>query len=78
MAEVIIRDLDAELVALLEKQATERGRSLEAHVRDVLRLALNEKAPGSFRELAARSRAATAGRRHTPSQVLLREGRDER
>jgi hypothetical protein len=28
--------------------------------------------------LAAELRALTSGRRHTPAEVLLREGRDER
>jgi hypothetical protein len=37
-----------------------------------------EKRRASFKAMAARIRAMTAGRRHTPSEILLREGRDER
>ncbi len=32
----------------------------------------------TFETLAAEFRALTAGRDHTPSEVLMREGRDER
>jgi hypothetical protein len=39
---------------------------------------LAEEPRRSFRELAAKVRSMTKGRRHTPSEILLREGRDER
>ena len=50
----------------------------EAEHREILRQALSGEAEPSFDELAAEFRKLTRGRRHTPSEVLLREGRDER
>lgn len=50
-----------------------RAAQLEA-----LRQALAAEPPLPFDELAARMRAITAGRKHTPAEVLLRESRDER
>ena len=68
-----------ELVAKLKLRAAEHGRSAEAEHREILREALSrEPRRRSFKELAARVRAMTAGRRQTPSEILLREGRDER
>jgi antitoxin FitA len=78
MAQLIVRHLDAELVARLKMRAAEHGRSAEAEHREILRQALAEEPRRSFKELAAQVRALTAGRRHTPSELLLREGRDER
>jgi len=78
MAQLIVRNLDAELVARLKMRAAEHGRSAEAEHREILRHALAEEPRRSFRELAAQVRSMTAGRRHTPSEALLREGRDER
>ena len=79
MAQLVVRNLDEELVAKLKLRAAEHGRSTEAEHREILREVLNqEPRRRSFRELAARVRAMTAGRQHTPSEILLREGRDER
>lgn len=61
----------------LKRRANRNGRSAEAEHRDILRQALAGDAEPSFDDLAAELRAVTAGRRHTPSEVLLREGRDE-
>ncbi|PYE90525.1 hypothetical protein [Phyllobacterium leguminum] len=44
---------------------------------EALRQAIEEKT-ATFDELAAELRKLTAGRKHTPSEVLLREARDER
>ncbi len=79
MAQLVVRNLDEELVAKLKLRAARHGRLAEAEHREILREALSEE-PGrqSFKEMAARVRAMTAGRRHTPSEILLREGRDER
>ncbi len=77
---LLVRDVDDELVERLESRAARHNRSPEAEHREILRQVL----PGepaeteSFKEFAARFRAQTAGRRHTPSGVLLRESRDER
>ena len=78
MAQLIVRNLDEELVLRLKLRAAEHGRSAEAEHREILRQALAEEPRRSFRELAAKVRSMTAGRTHTPSEALLREGRDER
>jgi antitoxin FitA len=43
-----------------------------------LRQTLRGEPEGDFDKLAAELRAMTAGRKHTPSEKLLRESRDER
>jgi antitoxin FitA len=78
MAQLVVRNLDNELVARLKRRAVEHGRSAEAEHREILRQALMEEPRRSFKELAARVRSMTAGRVHTPAEILLREGRDER
>ena len=77
MAQLIVRNLDEELVFALTLRAAERGRSAEAEHREILRQALAAEPRPSFKELAAKVRSMTAGRAHTPSEALLREGRDE-
>ncbi|MFZ3235285.1 MAG: hypothetical protein WA417_01510 [Stellaceae bacterium] len=47
-------------------------------MRRFLRHILRAEPEIDFSLLAAALRALTAGRRHTPAEVLLREGRDER
>ena len=47
-------------------------------MRDILRQTLSGEAETDFDTLAAELRALTSGRRHTPAEDLLREGRDER
>ena len=78
MAQLIVRNIDDELVIRLKLRAAEHGRSAEAEHREILRQVLAEEPRRSFKELAAQVRAMTAGRRHTPADVLVREGRDER
>lgn len=78
MASLSVRNLDDDLVARLKRRAARHGRSTEAEVRDILRLALSAEAESDFDRLAAELRALTAGRRHTPAEALLRESRDER
>ena len=78
MAQLVVRNLDEELIVKLKKRAVENGRSAEAEHREILRQALAEEPRRSFKELAAKVRSMTEGRRHTPSEELLREGRDER
>jgi antitoxin FitA len=78
MAQLIVRNVDDELVARRKKRAAEHGRTAEAEHRKILHEALVEEPQKSFKELAARVRAMTAGRPQTPSEALLREGRDER
>ena len=73
-----VRNLDEELVARLKRRAQRHGRSTEAEHREILRQALSVEPEASFEELAAQLRKLTAERKQTPSEVLLREGRDER
>ena len=78
MAQLVVRNLDKELVLRLKLRAAEHGRSAEAEHREILRQALAAEPRRSFKELSAKVRSMTAGRTHTPSEALLREGRDER
>jgi plasmid stability protein len=73
-----VRNLDEDLIARLKRRAARHGRSAEAEHREILRQALAGEAEPGFDDLAAELRALTAGRKHTPAEVLLREGRDER
>ena len=77
MASLHVRNVSDEIVAKLKERAARNGRSAEAEHRKLL----NEVLGGdglSFDELAARLRERTKGRYHTPSEILQREGRDER
>ena len=65
--------------ALLEKlahRAARHGRSVEAEHLAILKEALNAEPP--FDEIASKLRALLHGRQHTPSELLMREGREER
>jgi plasmid stability protein len=73
-----VRNLDDELVAKLKRRAARHGRSTEAEHREILRQALATEVEPSFDSLAADLRKLTRRRKHTPSEVLLREGREER
>ncbi|MEJ2229370.1 MAG: plasmid stabilization protein [Alphaproteobacteria bacterium] len=50
MASITIPDVDDKLKASLEARAAQRGRSLEAEARDILREALNAQKPGQTPE----------------------------
>ena len=65
MAQLIVRNLDDGLVVRLKLRAAEHGRSAEAEHREILREALATEPRRSFKELAAKVRAMTAGRPHT-------------
>ncbi len=73
-----VRGLDEDLITRLKARAARHGRSAEAEHREILRQALSAEVDPSFSDLAARLRALTAGRGHTPSEELQREGRSER
>lgn len=78
MASLHVRNLDDEVVALLKQRAARHGRSAEAEHREILRQALSGERDLSWDEMAAKLREMTKGRPHTPSEILQREGRDER
>lgn len=73
-----VRNLDADLIRRLKQRAARHGRSTEAEHREILRQALSEEGEISFEELAARLRKLAEDQHHTPSEILQREGRDER
>ena len=73
-----VRNLDDDLIARLKRRAVRHGRSTEAEHREILRQALAAEIEPSLDTLAAELRKLTRLRRQTPSEVLLREGRDER
>src|ERR1700687_1119592 len=72
-----VRNLDDDLIAKLKRRAARHGRSTEAEHREILRQALATDIEPSFETLAADLRRLTKNRKQTPSEVLLREGRDE-
>ena len=73
-----VRNLDDELIARLKRRAARHGRSTEAEHREILRQALASEEEPSFDKLAAELRKLTKHRKQTPSEILLREGREER
>jgi len=73
-----VRNIEDDLILRLKRRALRHGRSAEAEHREILRQALSSEPDASFGDLAARLRAMTAGRRHTPSEILQRESREER
>lgn len=73
-----VRNVDEELASRLKRRAARHGRSAEAEHREILRQALEVEPEPSFEDLAAELRKLTAERTQTPSEVLLRESRDER
>jgi plasmid stability protein len=78
MGSLHVRNVDDELVARLKRRAARHGRSAEAEHREILREALSGDTEMSWDEMASKLRELTKGRKHTPSEVLQREGRDER
>jgi plasmid stability protein len=73
-----VRNLDDDLIARLKRRAARHGRSAEAEHREILRQALAAEVEPAFQDLAAQLRELTKRRKQTPSEVLQREGRNER
>jgi plasmid stability protein len=73
-----VRNLDDDLIKRLKRRAARHGRSAEAEHREILCQALAAELEPSFDTLAAELRKLTGARKQTPSEILLREGRDER
>ena len=79
MADFIVRNVDESLMQQLRERAERHRRSVSDELCEILRaaLALSDEDPNAeFKQLAAASRAMSAGRKQTPSEVLLRESRD--
>lgn len=79
MAQVLVRNLNDKIVARLKKRAAQRGRSLQAEVKQILEDAAAEadqaevwKTIEQFRERMRRS-----GRTFSDSAELIREDRDQ-
>lgn len=73
-----VRNLDDDLIVRLKRRAQRHGRSTEAEHREILRQVLASEEEASFDKLAADLRKLTKRRKQTPSEELLREGREER
>ena len=78
MATLIVRDLDDRVAQRLREQAARNGHSMAEEVRQLVRQAVSGGARGDVHRLAAKLRTITAGRRHTPAEALIREGRNQR
>jgi plasmid stability protein len=70
-----VRNLDDDVITRLKLRAARLGR---AEARDILRQALEGEGGKDFERLAAEFRKLIADRPQTPSEILLRESRDER
>jgi plasmid stability protein len=77
-ANLHVRNVDDDLILRLKRQAADHGRSAEAEHREILRKALTPAAPFDWIKATDEIRAHTVGRPQTPSEVLVRESRDER
>lgn len=73
-----VRNLDDDVILRLRRRAARHGRSVEAEHREILRQAVSSEVEPSFFELAGEMRELTIKRAQTPSEDLLREGREER
>jgi plasmid stability protein len=78
MGQALIRNLDDDLLADYREAASANQRSLEAELREALRRArpLSPRKRDAVLAKLAKVREASAGRPQTPSEVLLRELRD--
>ena len=83
MASLHVRNVDDDLVRRLKERASLHGRSAEAEHREILKDVLDQEAQAASRKAEAwrrmdAFRKSLEGRPHTPSELLLRESRDER
>lgn len=78
MPSLHVRNVDDDLIRRLKRRAARHGRSAEAEHREILREVLARESVTSFEQLAAEIRTLTETRKHTPSEVLVRETRNER
>ncbi len=83
MARLHFRNVEHDTVNSLKEPGPRGGGSAEAESRETIRAALEwHRAPvvdiEDWMRRAAEFRESLKGRYHTPSEVLLRESRDER
>ena len=77
MAQVLIRQLDERVVAILREQARSRGVSLEQSLRELLTGAAHQHSAGRERLAALRSQTP-AKAQGLDVATLIREGREQR
>ena len=77
MPDVLVRNLDAEVLAQLKASARSNGRSLQAEIHDVLRRASTRNL-AETRRLSARWLKRLRRSGHSDSARLIREDRDAR
>ena len=77
MANVLVRDLDAEVVKHLKDAAQAHGRSLQAEIHEVLRHA-SARSLVKTQRLSARWLKRLGTSSHSDSTALIREDRDRR
>ena len=77
MAQVLIRQLDERVVAILREQARARGVSLEQSLRELLTAAARQGSVVQQRLVELRQQTPALGRQLAVDD-LIREGRDER
>ncbi len=75
MAQVLVRDVEPAVVEKLKARARQRGRSLEAELRLILRAAVAETGSEKSADEVARVRALFAGRVFGESADLIHEDR---
>ena len=81
MATINVRQLNDGLVQKLKQRAVRNDRSLESEVCHILARAVEDDMAAkreAFLALAAKLRRKTEGRAQTPSEVLIREDRDNK
>lgn len=78
MPSLHVRDVDETLVKKLHQRARANGRSAAEEHRLILRDALLGGSKHDLHALAAQMRDLLKGRKHTPSEDLIRESRDDR
>lgn len=73
---MVIRNIEDEVMFKLRLRAARHGRSMEAEVREILRVTAAGEPSADFWDRAARLREATKARAQTPAEAILRETRE--
>jgi len=76
MAQVLVRDLKADVVERLKDRARRHGRSLQKEAKAILEDAASHYTMEEAREAADRIRRRLAGRTFSDSAELIREDRE--
>jgi plasmid stability protein len=76
MSDIVLRNLGEDLKQRLRVRAARNRRSMNAELREIVRVALLQPQAASraeLKKLGAQIRALSAGRKQTPSEELLRD-----